>query len=93
MRVTLAALACERSTSRSYTVPVTVQIRPSRGMNGEHLYMTDSHALLSMLKRQTDLSGFILDGFLSQLRSNITARLSGVELNDHTLREIGYFVD
>ena len=93
MRFNLAALACERHSSSSYSVPVTVQIKPSRGMPGEHLYVTDSHALVSMLKRKTDLSGLVLDGFVSQLRSASSAKISGVELNDHTLKEIGYFLD
>lgn len=93
MRVTLAALASERSTHRSFDVPVTVQIRPSRGMQGNHCYTTDSYQLRSMLKRDTDLSGVAIDSFMTQLKSASTARLSGVELGDATLREIGYFVD
>ncbi len=93
MRVTLAALASERHSSRSYDVPVLVQVQPSRGMQGQHSYKTDTYALRSMLKRRTDLSGLAIDGFISQLKSASGARLSGVELNDQTLREIGYFVD
>ncbi len=92
MRFNLAALANEQNARSSYVLPLTVKIRPSRGVAGEHLYATDSRALLAMLKR-TDLSGCVLDDFSSQLRSELSARLSGVELNDHALREIGYFVD
>ena len=93
MRFNLAALACERHSSSSYSVSVTVQLKPSRGMPGEHLYVTDTHSLVSMLKRKTDLSGLVLDGFVSQLRTASSAKISGVELNDHTLKEIGYFLD
>lgn len=92
MRFNLAALASEQNTRTSYVLPLTVKIKPSRGAAGEHLYATDSRALLIMLKR-TDLSGGVLDEFTSQLRSDLSARISGVELNDHALREIGYFVD
>jgi hypothetical protein len=92
MRVSLAALASE-PLQRTFQVPVSVQVRPSRGMSGEHHYMTDSSTLRNMLKRQTDLSGPAIDRFMSDLRSASTARLSGVELNDRTLKEIGFFVD
>lgn len=92
MRVSLAALASQHQ-SRSYAVPVSVQVRPSRGMVGEHHYTTDSSSLRNMLRRQTDLSGIAIERFMTELRSSATARLSGVELNDRTLREIGFFVD
>ena len=62
-------------------------------MSGEHCYTTDNHALRSMLKRNTELSGVAIDAFMSQLNGGSGARLSGVELNDQTLQEIGYFID
>ena len=93
MRVNIAALTRDQQADRSFSIPVTVQIRPSRGVAGEHLYTTDAHTLLNMLKRRTELSGCVLDGFMSQLKMASSARLSGVELNDNTLREIGYFID
>ena len=92
MRVSLAALASDPH-QRSFQVPVSVQVRPSRGMPGEHHYTTDSSTLRSMLRRQTDLSAPAIDRFMTDLRSTSVARLSGVELNDKTLREIGFFVD
>lgn len=92
MRVSLAALATQHQ-SRSYDIPVSVQVRPSRGMTGEHHYTTDSSSLRNMLKRQTDLSLLAIDRFMTDLRASSTARLSGVELNDRTLKEIGFFVD
>ena len=93
MRVNFAALACEPHTYGLSSVPVTVQVSPTRGMPGDHLYMTDSRALLNMLKRTTDLSGYVLEGFMQQLKTASSARLSSVEVSDRTLREIGYFVD
>ncbi len=92
MRVSLAALASQQN-SRSYDIPVAVQVRPSRGMLSEHHYTTDSSSLRNMLRRQTDLSGVAIDRFMTELRGSTTARLSGVELNDKTLKEIGFFVD
>ena len=92
MRVSLAALASE-PLQRSFQVPVSVQVRPSRGMAGEHHYTTDSSSLRNMLRRHTDLSGPAIDRFMNDLRSASTARLSGIELNDRTLKEIGFFVD
>lgn len=92
MRVSLAALASQHQ-SRSYDIPVAVRVRPSRGMTAEHHYTTDSSSLRNMLRRQTDLSGIDIDRFMTELRSSATARISGVELNDRTLKEIGFFVD
>lgn len=92
MRVSLAALASQHS-SRSYDVPVSVLVKPSRGMAGEHHYSTDSSSLRNLLRRQTDLSGPAIDRFMTDLRSSATARLSGVEMSDRTLKEIGFFVD
>ena len=93
MRVTVAALASDTQNSRLFDLPVTVNIRPSCGVSGEHSYTTDSYALRSMLKRNTELSGVVIDGFMSQLRTSSGARIPAVELNDRTLREIGYFID
>ena len=92
MRFNLAALANEQTARGSYLMPLTVKIKPSRGVAGEQLYGSDSRALLTMLKR-TDLCGYMLDEFTTTLRSEHSARLAGVELNAHALREIGYFVD
>ncbi len=93
MRFNLAASAYTGQNSRPLDVPVTVLIRPSRGVPGNHTYVTDAYALLRMLKRTTELSSLVIDGFMKQLKSASAARLSAVELSDQTLREIGYFVD
>lgn len=93
MRVNLAALPCEQSGFSSHALPITVQIRPSRGMVGEHSYTTDSRSLVGMLERHTDISGGILDGFKTQMKCSLPARLFSVELSDRTLRDIGFFLD
>ena len=93
MRFALAAVPSGSQSRRSLDVPVTVLIRPSRGVAGEHSYKTDSYALRDMLKRNTELSGLIIDGFMTQLKAGLGARIPAVELSDRTLQDIGYFVD
>jgi hypothetical protein len=44
-----------------------------------------------MLRRQTDLPGYVLDSFEQSLTRG--ARLLGVELSENVLTEIGYFID
>ncbi|MGA7655045.1 MAG: hypothetical protein WCF17_14535 [Terracidiphilus sp.] len=53
----------------------------------------DSATLLRLLRRQTDLPGYVLEGFEAKLRLPIGARLTGVELSDSVLTDIGYFID
>lgn len=93
MRFALAAVPSDQHTHRVHHLPVTVQIRPSRGVAGEHSYLTNTYALCDMLKRHTELSGLMIDNFMLQLKSGISARFPAIELNDRTLRDIGYFVD
>ena len=93
MRFALAALPADPQSRHAIDVPLTVLIRPSRGTTGEHSYRTDTCALRNMLKRQTELSGVVIDEFMAQLKAGSGARLPAVELRDRTLHEIGYFVD
>ena len=93
MRVNVAALASDQQIHNSFALPVTVTIRPSYGVPGEHCYMTETYALRTMLKRSTELSGIVIDGFMAQLKAGLDARLPPVDLNDRILREIGYFID
>lgn len=93
MRFTLAALPSANRPLRPSDKPLTVQLKPSYGVPGEHSYQTDSFSLRSMLKRHTELSGLAITTFMRQIEEGITARLAGVELNDRVLREIGYFLD
>ena len=75
------------------TIPLTLTIRPSCGLPGDYKYATDSSALLKMLRRETDLPASVIGNFESKLYGQMESRLLGVELNDRTLEEIGYFVD
>jgi hypothetical protein len=53
----------------------------------------DSAALLRLLRRQTDLPGYVLESFERSLRAAMDARLLGVELSESVLTDIGYFID
>ena len=74
-------------------VPISLLVRPSCGLPGDYSYSTDSHALLRMLKQQTELPSSVLDRFMTELRHGPSARLWGVELDENVLKRIGYFVD
>lgn len=93
MRVTLAAAASDQPNQRRFDIPVTVLVRSARGASGEYSYSTDSYTLSRLLRRKTELPGTVVDTFIRQLKFNSSARLPGVELNDSTLREIGYLTD
>jgi hypothetical protein len=53
----------------------------------------ESTALLRLLRQQTDLPGYVLEGFEAKLRAPFGARLLGVELSESVLTDIGYFID
>ncbi len=91
MKVNLSTRPSERSASSGGPIPVTLIIRPTCGLPGDYEYPTDSAALLRMLRRQTDLPGYVLDSFEQSLTRG--ARLLGVELSENVLTEIGYFID
>jgi len=75
------------------TIAISLTLRPACGLPGDYEYATDSAALLRMLRRQTDLSDHVLQGFEASLRTPFGARLRDVELSDNVLNEIGYFID
>jgi hypothetical protein len=60
---------------------------------GDYDWQTDSKSLLRLLKLQTDLPATTLKRFEESLRSQLGARLMGVDLNDRVLTQIGYFID
>lgn len=68
-------------------------IRPACGIQGTYTYTTDSPTLLRMLRQRTELASSILERFEQSLISSRNARILGVEMNEKTLTEIGYFVD
>ncbi len=75
------------------TIPLSLTIRPACGLPGDYEYPTDSAALLLMLRKQTDLPGYVLQSFEQDLHSSRGARLLGVDLSDSVLTKIGYFID
>ena len=93
MRVNLSTRPSDQSTSRAGAIPLTLTIRPSCGIPGDYECRMDSAALLRLLRQQTDLPGYILEGFEQKLRFPPGARLLGVELSESVLTDIGYFID
>ena len=93
MRVNLTTRPSRPSPSGPGTIPLTLTIRPSCGLPGDYECPTDSAALLRLLSQQTDLPGYVLEGFETKLRTQLGARLLGVELSERVLTDIGYFID
>lgn len=93
MRVNLITRPSHTSATAAGTIPLTLTIRPACGLPGDYELSMDSGALLRLLRKQTDLPGYILEGFAAKLRLPVGARLSGVELSERVLTDIGYFVD
>ena len=79
--------------SRTSHVPVSVTIKPANNVPGSFEYQTDTHALLRLLRQKTDLSGYALDSFQTDLELSTQGSLRAVDLKDEVLREIGYFID
>jgi hypothetical protein len=93
MRVNLITQPSGRSESGGGAIPLSLTIRPSCGLPGDYRYPTDSAALLSLLRRETDLPAPVLQRFEGNLRASLCARLLGVELSEKVLTDIGYFID
>jgi len=80
-------------TGAGKTIPLSLTIRPSRGVEGDYQFATDSAALMRLLHKKTDLSYDTLKRFEGEMYSYPNARLNGVELSEAALTEIGYFID
>ena len=93
MRVNLISQTSAKFVPGISTIPLTLTIRPSCGLPGDYCYSTDSSTLLKMLRRETDLPASVIGNFETKLYDTAESRLLGVELNERTLTEIGYFVD
>lgn len=93
MRVNLSTRPDDHSASQTGKMPLTLTIRPACGLPGDYERPMDGEALLRLLRQQTDLPGYILEGFEKKLRIANGARLQGVELSDRVLTDIGYFID
>jgi len=75
------------------TIPLSLTLRPSRGVPGEYQFATDTAAVMRLLHKKTDLSSDTLRRFEGEMYSYPSARLMGVELSESALTEIGYFID
>jgi hypothetical protein len=93
MRVNLITHPSHHAEPGAATIPLSLTIRPACGLPGDYECPTDSRTLLHMLRKETDLPAFVIQRFEIGLRSAIGARLLGVELNDHVLTDIGYYID
>lgn len=94
MRISLQAKSSlPLSMSHSKSVPLLVTIKPANNVPGSFEYRTDSDALLQLLRRKTDLSGYVLDSFRTDLEISKQGRIRSVDFNEDVLQEIGYFID
>jgi hypothetical protein len=93
MRVNLITQLSNRSESGAGTIPISLTIRPACGLPGDYEYFTDSMALLQLLRQETELPADVLQRFEKNLHASVGARLTGVELSDSVLTDIGYFID
>lgn len=67
------------------TIPISLTIKPSCGLPGDYLYLTDSTALLRLLRTATDLPATVLKKFEASLYMSPFSKLLGVDLRDKDL--------
>jgi hypothetical protein len=89
----LIARRSETSEESTTSIPLSLTIRPSCGIPGDYQFKTTSASLMRLLHKKTDLSFDTLKRFEGDVYSYPYARLTGVEMSDETLTEIGYFID
>lgn len=93
MRVNLIARPSDPFKSTAGTIPLTLTVRPARGVSGNYECQMDSGHLMWLLQRQIDLPGYVLEDFEKKLRFPLGTRLLGVDVSDSVLSDIGYFAD
>jgi hypothetical protein len=93
MRVNLITQPAGHTETGGATIPLSLTIRPACGLPGDYEFPTDSAALMTLLRRETDLPAPVLQRFEVSLRAALGARLLAVELSEKVLTDIGYFVD
>ena len=92
MRMTLIARAVHSRGSDLNEDRVSLTIRPSASLPGDYSFVTNRDSLRRLLRR-TDLPSTVLEKFESGVDTPKGASLPGVELSEHTLTQIGYFID
>ena len=93
MRMNIITQMSPAATEEGKTIPLSLTMRPSRGVEGDYQFATDSAALMRLLHKKTDLSYDTLKRFEGEMYTHPSARLNGVELSESALTEIGYFID
>jgi hypothetical protein len=93
MRISLTALALQRTACCSFDLPIRVKIRSTRGFSGELSYETDTFRLSKLLRLKTELPGGVIDRFISDLRVRSSADLQNLHVSETTMREIGGTLD
>jgi len=93
MRVDLITQPSASSTLGKGAIPLSLTIRPACRLPGDYQYLSDSAAILLMLRQHTDLPSIVLKRFENDMYDSGKAQLLGVELSERLLTDIGYFVD
>jgi hypothetical protein len=93
MRVDLITQSSASSTLEKGAILLSLSIRPACRLPGDYQYLTDSAAILQMLRQHTDLPSIVLKRFEDDMYASGNAQLLGVELSESLLTDIGYFVD
>ena len=78
MRVDLITWPAGRSEPDAGTIPLSLTIRPACHLPGDYQCPTDSTALMSLLRQETDLPASVLQRFERSLRAPVGARLLAV---------------
>jgi hypothetical protein len=71
---------------------ISLTIRPAASLPGNYSFVTNLDSLRRMLRR-TDLPSTVLEKFEMGIYNPKGASLPAVDLSEHTLTQIGYFID
>jgi hypothetical protein len=71
---------------------ISLTIRPATSLPGNYSFVTNLDSLRRMLRR-TDLPSTVLEKFEMGIYNPKGASLPAVDLSEHTLTQIGYFIE
>jgi hypothetical protein len=71
---------------------ISLTIRPAVSLPGNYSFVTNLDSLRRMLRR-TDLPSSVLEKFEMGIYNPKGATLPAVDLSEHMLTQIGYFID
>ena len=92
MRMKISARVVPSHNSALAEDRVSPTIRPACPLPGNYSFVTNRDSLRRLLRR-TDLPSTVLEKFESGVDTPKGASLPAVELSEHTLTQIGYFID